>query len=127
VNQISPRVYQYKFNSKVFNFEHGVSGEILSPNTTLTISVPSGAYIKTVYPLQDTPPYTFAGNYKNITSVSWSSGEPLSKFTFEFVVKQPIREEVENFFLSVYKRLGIYSYIIIVLIILTFVLYRAGR
>jgi hypothetical protein len=46
VNETAPRVFNYKFNPKVFNFEHGVSGEILNQNTTLTIIMPPGSSIQ---------------------------------------------------------------------------------
>lgn len=127
VNQTSPRVFLYKMNPNVLNFEHGASGEILNYNTTLTISVPGGAQITSAYPLPDFPPYAFTSQYKNTTSVSWYNEEPLSNFKFQFVINEPIREEVTAFFSSIYRDLGIFSYVIIVAVILGFVFYAYFR
>lgn len=123
VNQTSPRVFVYTLRPNVFNFQHGASGEVLSPNTTLNITIPSGAKIKTVYPVPDYPPYGLTNNYANVSSISWFYGEPLSRFSLVFVVNESIRDEVSTFFSAVYQFLGIYSYIIIAVIILLFVLY----
>jgi hypothetical protein len=123
VNQISPRVFLYTFRPAVFNFQHGASGQVLSPNATLNIMIPSGASIKTVYPVPDYPAYGLTNNYANVSSISWFYGEPLSKFALVFVVNQSIRDEVGIFFSQVYGALGVYSYIIIAVVILLFVLY----
>lgn len=129
-NQTAPRNFVYRFNPAVFNFEHGASGEVLNPNTTLTIDLPTGAQIKSVYPLPDAPPSAFTNNYANTTNVSWFYGEPLSKFTLTFVITEGIQTEVLNFFQQVYKDLGVFTYLIIAIIILAFILYayfRVGR
>ncbi len=123
VNQTSPRVFVYTLKSTIFNFQHGASGEVLSSNTTLNITIPSGAKIKSIYPVPDWPVYGLTNNYVNVSSVSWFSGEPLSKFSLVFVVNQSIREEVGLFFSAVYQSLGVYSYVIIAAIIVLFVLY----
>jgi hypothetical protein len=123
VNQTSPRVFVYTLKSTDFNFLHGASGEVLSSNTTLNITIPTGAKIKSVYPIPDFPPYGVTNNYANTTSVEWYSGEPLSTFALVFVVDQSIRGEVGAFFSKVYSVLGIYSYIIIAAVIALFVLY----
>lgn len=123
VNQTSPRVFVYTLKSGIFNFQHGASGEVLTPNTTLNITIPTGSKVKTVYPLPDWPPYGVTNNYANVTSVAWYSGEPLSTFNFVFVVTQSIRDEVGTFFSKVYQTLGLYSYLIIAAIIILFVLY----
>jgi hypothetical protein len=130
VNQTSPRVFVYTFKPTVFNFEHGASGEVLSPNTTLNITIPTGASIKTVYPIPDAPPFGITNNFVNVTSLSWFYGEPLSKFQLVFVVNQSLTDEVSGFFSKLQSTLGISSYIIIVLVILLFVVYayyRASR
>jgi hypothetical protein len=130
VNETAPRQFLYQFNPKVLNFEHAVSGEVLTGNTTFTIVVPSGAVIKSAYPVPDQPPYAFTQNYDNITSVSWLYGEPLSKFSFTFLITQSLQEEVGKFFESAYNFFGIFTYIIIAAAILLFMVYtyyRASR
>jgi hypothetical protein len=131
INQTAPRTLVYTLSSKVFNFEHGASGEVLSPSTTLTVDLPKGAVIKSVpYPLPDYPPLAFTNNYANVTSFSWFYGEPLSKFSLSFVIKEGIQEEVTNFFAGVYKTLGVFTYVAIAAVILAFIIYtylRAGR
>ena len=127
VNQTSPRQFLYSFNPKVLNFNHGVSGEVLIENTTLTITVPQGATIETAYPLPDLPPYASLSNYKNLSSVSWIYGEPLSKFSFTFLMQQSIQGEVASFFRSVYNIFGIFSYVIIAAAVLLFIIYTYYR
>jgi len=123
VNQTSPRVFIYTFKPSVFNFQHGASGQLLGTNTTLNITIPGGARIRSVYPIPDAPPYGITNNFANTTAISWFSGEPLSKFTLVFEVDQSLRQEVGTFFSKVYQILGIYAYLIIVAVILLFVLY----
>ncbi|MDE1865446.1 MAG: hypothetical protein KGH94_02295 [Candidatus Micrarchaeota archaeon] len=123
VNQTSPRVFVYTLRSNVFNFQHGASGEVLSPNTTLNITVPQGSRIKSVSPIPDAPAYGITNNYANVTTVTWYRGEPLSAFSLVFVVNQSLRDEVLAFFTGVYKTLGIYAYVLIAAVILLFVLY----
>jgi hypothetical protein len=123
VNQTSPRVFVYTLRPSILNFQHGASGEVLNPNTTFNITIPSGARVKTVYPVPDWPPYGVTNNFANVTSVAWYYGEPLSKFEFIFVVNQSIRDEVGAFFLTVYQALGLYSYLIIAAVIVLFILY----
>ncbi|MGI0100646.1 MAG: hypothetical protein ACREBH_02930 [Candidatus Micrarchaeaceae archaeon] len=127
ISETSPRVFQYRFNPKVLNFEHGESGEILNPNTTLTIVLPSSGVISTVYPIPDLPPYAFTTQYKNITQISWVFGEPLSKFTLIFTVKQSIEAEVIGFFSGIYTDLGLYSYVLISAAIILTILYIYRR
>jgi hypothetical protein len=106
VNETAPRQFLYQFNPKVLNFEHAVSGEVLTGNTTFTIVVPSGAVIKSAY------------------------REPLSKFSFTFLITQSLQEEVGKFFESAYNFFGIFTYIIIAAAILLFMVYtyyRASR
>jgi hypothetical protein len=127
VQEISPRVFQYTFNQKVLNFEHGVSGQVLTPNTTLTIVLPPGSQIKTAYPIPDLPSYSFENNYKNVTTVSWLYGEPLSRFTLVYTVKQSIQAEVASFFQAAYYSLGVYTYVIIAVVIIAALLYIYRR
>ena len=130
VNQTAPRTFLYLFMPKVFNFEHGSNGEFLSRNTTLTISLPAGATVKSVYPIPDYPTAAFANNYANTTSMTWSSGEPLSKFTLLFAMTEGIQTEVANFFLGIYTVLGWSVYVIIAAVIIGFILYtylKAGK
>lgn len=130
VNETSPRQFLYRFNPKVFNFNHGVSGEVLIGNTTLTIIVPQGATIVSAYPTPDMPTYSALSNYKNISSVSWLSAEPLSKFSFTFLMQQSIQGEVASFFRSAYNVFGVFSYVIIAAAALIFIIYtyyRASR
>jgi hypothetical protein len=130
VNETAPRVFQYKFNPRFFNFEHGASGEVLTPNTTLTMIIPQSGTITTAYPIPDLPPYVFTTNYKNTTKVSWLYGEPLSKFTLIYWVPQSIPAEVEGFFTAIYRTLGLFTYIIIAVAVILFILYvyhRASR
>ena len=123
VTQIAPREYQYRFNPKVFNFNHGVSGQVLAPNTTLTIILPQGSAISSVYPIPDLPSSAFVYQYRNVTTISWSYGEPLSTFNLVFDIRQSLSQEVELFFSSLYKELGIYTYIIIAAAVLLSILY----
>lgn len=130
VSQVEPREFVYAFNPSVFNFEHGLSGEVLSPNTTLTIVLPTGAGITSVYPIPDSPASGITNNYANVSRVSWFYGEPLSKFELSFSITESLQTEVSKFFAGVYGYLGAFSFVIIALVILLFILYayiRAGR
>lgn len=127
VNETAPRVFNYRFNPKVFNFEHGVSGEILTPNTTLTMILPAGSSIQSVYPIPDLPVFAFTNQYKNVTTISWINGEPLTKFALIFIIKQSIEAEVSTFFSAAYKDLGLFTYIIIALAIVLSIFYIYHR
>lgn len=130
VNQTAPRTFYYRFNSRVFNFQHGASGQVLSPNTSLTFVLPSGAGIKSVYPLPDAPASAFTNDYANITRISWFYGEPLSKFTFTFTIIEGLQAEVLQFFESVYNFFGVFTFVIIIAVILLFIVYtylRVGK
>jgi hypothetical protein len=130
VRQISPRVFEYSFDPAVFNFENGASGEVLSPNTTLTLNMPRGAQIRSIYPTPDSPIGGFANNYRNVTSVSWNSGEPLTRFTLIFLIHESLSDEVAGFFDGIYLALGLYSYVVVAVIVVALVLYlyyKAGR
>lgn len=123
VSQIAPREFQYRFNPKVFNFEHGVSGVVLTPDTTLTIIIPTGGTIQSVYPIPDLPVYAFTYHYTNVTKISWLYGEPLSTFDLVYNIRQSIPAEVEGFFLGLYNTLGLFTYVIIALAIILSLLY----
>jgi hypothetical protein len=127
MNQTAPRTFVYDFNSNVFNFEHGASGQVLNPNTTLTIVLPKGSVIESVYPLPDYPPSAFTSNYKNTTTISWLYSEPLSKFNLTFVIMENIQTEVTNFFADIYHVLGAFTYVIIAIVVLLVFLYAYLR
>jgi hypothetical protein len=127
MTRTGPRTISYNFNSGVLNFEHGASGQILPGNTTLTILLPTGAQIKSVYPVPDYPIAGVTDGYKNVTTLQWFSGEPLSKFTLQFVMIEPLSQEVSDFFTQLYGALGVWTYIIIALVIILFVLYTYLR
>ncbi len=123
VDEIAPRVFQHTFNDDVFNFAHGVSGEVLPANYTLTIVLPNDAGIKSIYPLPDSPPNLLANNFMNVTMMSWFSQEPLSKFLLVYTTHQTIEGEVSSFFTAAYNFFGFFTYVIIILIVLFFILY----
>ncbi len=123
VREIAPRVFFYSFNTQVLNFQYGPSGEILDPNTTLTIIMPSGATIKNVYPVPDLPANLLTSNFTNVTSMSWFYQEPLSKFSLTFTTQQSVQGEVIAFFSAAYNFLGVFTYILIILVVFFFILY----
>ena len=123
VTQVAPRAYQYRFNPRVFNFNHGISGVVLGPNTTLSIIIPQGGVITSVYPIPDLPQSAFTYQYKNVTKISWLSGEPLSTFNLVFTIRQSLSDEVETFFAILYKKLGFLTYVIIAAAVLLAILY----
>jgi hypothetical protein len=102
VTNIAPRKFEYAFNSTALNFEHTASGQALYPNSKFTIVVPDDAAVTSVYPAPDTPQPSAAGNYGNATTFSWSSGEPLQKFTFVYVITETPQQEVMQDFEYVY-------------------------
>ncbi|MCL4372043.1 hypothetical protein M1373_01850 [Candidatus Marsarchaeota archaeon] len=123
----APREFVYTFNDNVFNFEHAASGEVLPSNTTLSIIIPNGAQLTSVYPVPDAPVGNFTSGYANITRFSWFDGEPLSKFTFVFVTHESLGAEVEGFFSKVYSYLGVFTYIITALVVIGLILYAYIR
>lgn len=123
INNSAPRIFTHTFNNNVFNFEHAASGEVLSNSTTLTMVLPQGAQVTYIYPTPDYPVSGLESGYSNVTSVSWNRGEPLASFRFTFKTTESLQEEVGNFFQSIRKALGIFTYIIIGIIIILFVLY----
>ncbi len=127
VNQTAPRTYLYTFNPKVFNFEHGVSGEFLPQNATLEMVLPSGATIKSVYPVPDAPAGAITNGYANVTQLMWFAGEPLSKFTLVFETHQSLSSEVAQFFGAVYTAFGLFAYVLIALIVIGIIIYTYFR
>ena len=120
----SPRVFVYILKANVFNFQHGASGQVLSHNTTLNITIPQGAAIRSVYPIPDLPAYGITNNYANVTI-------PLVVLRGAALQVRPgLRGQPEHKgrgvgpssprYISI---LGIYSYLIIAAVILLFVLY----
>jgi hypothetical protein len=123
ISRLQPREFLYTFRPSTFNFEHGVSGEVLPSNTTLTIVLPSGSSITSIYPIPDAPASGITNNYANVSRASWFFGEPLSKFELTFTITESLQTEVLKFFSGVYAYLGIFSFIIIALFILLFIIY----
>ncbi len=123
VVETAPRVFYYTFNNSVFNFQHELSGEVLPPNTALTIMLPAGARITSIFPIPDSPANLVTSNYTNSTALSWFNQEPLSKFTLSFTIRQSLQAEVLQFFSGIYKALGIFTYVIIGVIVLVFIIY----
>lgn len=123
VNQTGPRSFVYQFNDNVFNFQHAESGAILGTNTTLTIILPSGSQINEVRPLPDLPALGYEQSYKNATKLVWDSDEPLSQFQLTYTVQQSLQSEVTSFFSQLYSKLGAFSYVIIIVAIVLFVVY----
>ncbi|MCL4383319.1 MAG: hypothetical protein M1168_01790 [Candidatus Marsarchaeota archaeon] len=123
VKQIAPRSFKYIFNNNVFNFEHVVSGEILPQNTTFTIKLPNGANNISIYPIPDIPANGLSTKYRNVTTLSWEYAEPLSQFSFSFIITENIQTEVYSFFLKIFNYLGFVTYIIIIAIIILFIFY----
>jgi hypothetical protein len=130
VQRTSPRTFVYTFNPYIFNFEHAASGELLPQNTTLAIVVPKGSRIEGVYPIPDVPATALTTNYANVTTLMWLTGEPLSKFALSFSLSESLSQEVTGFFGAVYGALGIFTYVIVALIIIVIIAYtyiKAGR
>ncbi len=123
LKQIAPRTFLYKFNNTVFNFEHSVSGEILPANTTLTIDLPVGAKNISIYPIPDIPANGLTNKFRNVTSLSWTNGEPLSHFILNFELNENIQTEVTQFFTKIYNYFGYMAYVLIILIIILFIFY----
>ncbi|MCL4389234.1 MAG: hypothetical protein M1528_00895 [Candidatus Marsarchaeota archaeon] len=123
INQTAPRTFYHTFNSSVFNFQHAASGEVLPPNAQLTIILPYGSKLLSVFPLPDSPSNLLTSGDTNVTQLTWNRGEPLSKFTLTFTTTQSLQAEVIQFFTAAYNTLGIFTYIIIGIAILLFIVY----
>ncbi len=122
VNQTGPRVLEFKFNNDVLNFAHGSGGVVLGKDTRFNIILPKSSRILSVYPLPDYPT-NFASNDTNITQISWFDGEPLYNFNLVFQVKESLLTEISGFFGSIYAALGVFTYIIIIVMVLLIIFY----
>jgi hypothetical protein len=103
ITQVGPRLFKYVVNPKIFKFEIGKSGPVLSDNTSLNIFLPQNAIVEEVIPLPDNQiPLN-----KNFTATYfvWNSGEPLSSFTLIFYIKQGMISEISDFVKSVHETL----------------------
>jgi hypothetical protein len=98
-NLIAPRLFKYSVNPKIFKFEAGKSGPVLSDNTSLSIFLPSGAIVENVFPMPDNQ-IPFEKNF-TISYLVWNSGEPLSSFTLVFYIKQGMQTEIFEFIKNV--------------------------
>jgi len=122
VNQTGPRILKFKFNDDVLNFAHGSGGVVLGQDTRFNIILPENSKVLSAYPLPDYPS-NFVANTSQITEVSWFGGEPLYNFNLVFTVKESLLTEVTNFFGLIYTALGIFTYIIILAIVLLIIFY----
>ncbi len=103
INETGPRIFRYTFNQSVFNFQHTASGQALPQNSQLNIILPQGAKIISLYPLPDYPQISFVGNLTDATFLSWHSGEPLAKFSLQFLLRQSLESEVISYFTGLYR------------------------
>jgi len=126
VVSIAPRQFEYRFNSSAFNFLHTASGQSLLPNTRLTIMVPNGTQIVTVYPLPDSPQPNSFGKYTG-TSFSWFSGEPLQGFGFVYITTETPQQEVIQYFSSAYKNYTTLIYVLALLIVAAIAIYLYNK
>lgn len=129
VKIIAPRQFKYTFNDSVFNFENTAEGQALPSNERLNIIIPSQAYNVSASPLPDLPQPS-SNNYKNITAFSWFSGEPLSQFSFSFIISESLQDEVLSYFSGVYSsysRLIYATVVIVIIVIIAYVYLRVGR
>ena len=102
VKTIAPREFEYTFNDSVLNFVNTINGQALPQYSRLNIIIPEDSQLVKVYPLPDYPSPSFLGNYKNFTSFSWYSQEPLSQFSFSFISKESLQNEVVGYFSGIY-------------------------
>lgn len=102
ISSIAPRKFLYSFNNTVFNFIHTASGQSLPAISRLNIIVPRGSQIVSMYPVPDSPRLSFISNYTGSTTFSWYGGEPLSAFTFTYILTQSPGQEVSVFFNTLY-------------------------
>ncbi len=129
IQNIAPRKFEYNFNTSVFNFEQGASGQILPSDVRLNFIIPKGAEVIGVYPLPDYPKPNFIGNYSNITEFSWYTGEPLSQFSFNYVITESPETEVLNYLQNTYINYGEWIYLIIAIgiIVSALYIYKKGK
>ncbi len=122
VTRIAPREFEYFFNDSVFNFLHTASGQSLPANTRLTIMVPNGTRVVSVYPAPDYPIASATGNYTG-TEFSWYSGEPLEGFLFSYITTETPQQEVMKFFSGIYNRYAALIYLLILLFVVAAAVY----
>lgn len=130
ITNIAPRKFEYTFNDTVFNFENTGNGQALPDDARLNIIIPQGAQLLSIYPLPDLPAPTYLNDYKNFTSFSWFSGEPLSQFSFSFIMAQSLQGEVLAYFSNIYDNYKVDLYLLLAAIIafvIIYVYYNAGR
>lgn len=130
IKNIAPRQFEYTFNDTLFNFENTANGQVLPADTRLNIIIPTGSKASSLYPLPDLPAPAVFNDYKNFTSFSWFSGEPLSQFSFSFLATQSLQAEVLTYFSDVYDDYKVAIYLIVVVaivLILIYVYLKSGR
>jgi hypothetical protein len=127
MSNIGPRKFKYIFNDSVFNFVNTASGEALPQNARLNIIIPKGASLISVYPLPDSPQSNFLGTFDNDTAFSWYLGEPLSKFSFSYVLSESPEQEIVGFFSGIYDAYAILIYLMIIAIAFLIVLYLYNK
>jgi len=120
---IAPRKFEYTFNNKVFNFMHTASGQALYPNSRFNIIIPNGAQVVSIYPAPDYPTPSIPGNYTGYTEFSWYSGEPLSKFSFSYIITESLQQEVVNYFSNLFAKFGLIIYVLVIIIVVGIVAY----
>jgi len=124
---IAPRKFEYTFNDKVLNFMHTASGQALYPNSRLNIIIPKGAQVVSIYPAPDYPTPSMPGNYTGYTEFSWYSGEPLSKFSFSYIITESLQQEVVNYFSNLFAKYGLEIYAFAIIIVVGVVVYLYFR
>jgi hypothetical protein len=115
ITNVGPRKFDYTFDSSALNFQHSAGGESLPLNARFNIIIPAGTSLVSVYPAPDFPPPNFLGTYTNVTQYSWYEGEPLSKFSFSYLVAQSPQAEVVSYFDSVYSDYTQQIYLLIII------------
>jgi hypothetical protein len=119
---VAPRQFEYTLNSSSFNYLHTASGQSLPSSARLTITVPNGTEIASIYPVPDYPLPNSLGKYTG-ASFSWYSGEPLKGFNFVYIVKQTPQQEVVAYFNSVYDNYTAFIYILLILAVAGIAIY----
>lgn len=123
VSEIAPRKFEYDFNNSVFNFEHAAGGQELPNGARLNFIVPNDSQIISVYPLPDSPSPNYEGKYKNITAFSWFSQEPLSGFSFSYILMESPQQEVLSYFSNIYSSYTSFIYALAVVLLGVFAAY----
>ncbi|HVA82623.1 MAG TPA: hypothetical protein VNF06_00470 [Candidatus Aquilonibacter sp.] len=123
IKTIAPRKFLYSFNDSVFNFVHTASGQSLPKISKLNIIVPKGSQIVSIYPVPDYPSLSFISNYTGSTTFTWNSEEPLSTFSFTYILTQSPGQEVTAFFSTLYSNYSALLIIISGIIILAVLVY----